>query len=581
MSDYLSILRKDLITIIEKLIHENILSESFNKSSLSIDYLSKSKKGDVSTNLLIIIRKEKIQNYNELEDKIKKKLIKLDYIEEIEIASIGFINIFFTKNFLSTKLFEILEKQELYGKSNLGNNENINIEFVSANPTGPIHIAHLRGAILGDVLSSILKTTGYNITKEYYVNDSGSQIISLGNSLFKRYQELYEKKVDFSDNEYPGEYLISIAKKISDKDKDKWLNSDEILRKKFFENFAVNEILKSIKEDLESIKIQFDKFSFESEIIKQKVIDKVFLLLEEKKLIYEGILPKPKGEDSIDWEPRKQLLFRSSNFLDDNDRPFKKASGEWTYFANDAAYHYDKFSRNYSQLINIWGADHIGYIKRMKSITEVISNKNNYLDVQICQIVRLIKNGKILKMSKRDGNFVTLKEILNLVGNDPIRYFMISTKSETPMDFDINKVLEKNKDNPVFYCQYAYARASSVINKSKNYKEFSNLKNLFSEFDSSTLSKYEWEIILKLISWPHLIHQTSMLRQPHKITNFLESLCSNFHSFWNKGKEDETLRMIDLENRKKTITKLLWIESFRTILKNAFTIIGIDSPEKM
>lgn len=581
MNNYLFKFKEDLFFIIDDLIKNNIIESKFIKSNISIDYLSKSKQGDVSTNLYILLKKHLNDKSFNLENHIKELFKKIEYIREIKIAKAGFLNIFFIENLIISNLNDILIQKSNYGNNSLGNNKKINIEFVSANPTGPIHIAHIRGAVLGDVLSSILEANGYLITREYYVNDAGSQVQVLANSLYKRYQQLFNIDVKISDNDYPGTYLISIAKNIVEKDSDIWLQKDENQRIDFFKKFAITELINSIKNDLKLIGINFDIFKYESDIVKENLIEEVFKLLNKKELLYEGYLDKPNNGDIEDWEPRKQLLFRSSNFLDDNDRPFKKASGEWTYFANDAAYHYDKFSRNYSQLINIWGADHIGYIKRMKSITEVISNKNNYLDVQICQIVRLIKNGKILKMSKRDGNFVTLKEILNLVGNDPIRYFMISTKSETPMDFDINKVLEKNKDNPVFYCQYAYARASSVINKSKNYKEFSNLKNLFSEFDSSTLSKYEWEIILKLISWPHLIHQTSMLRQPHKITNFLESLCSNFHSFWNKGKEDETLRMIDLENRKKTITKLLWIESFRTILKNAFTIIGIDSPEKM
>ena len=295
----------------------------------------------------------------------------------------------------------------------------------------------------------------------------------------------------------------------------------------------------------------------------------------------KGFWKNQKEMIRSNWKPRKQLLFKSSNFADDSDRPFKKVNGEWTYFANDAAYHYDKYLRNYSHLINIWGADHIGYINRMKSLTEVISDNPNYLEVHVCQIVRLIKDNNFLKMSKREGNFITLNEIVKKVGKDPLRYFMISSKSETPMDFDMDKVIEKNKDNPVFYCQYAYARASSVINKSKTFKEFKNFKNKFNEFDYSLLSKYEWEIILKLLSWPYLLNQTSHFKQPHRITNYLEDLSSSFHSFWNKGKEDQSLRMLDLENTEKTLTKLLWIESFRIVMKRAFTIIGIEAYENM
>jgi len=581
MNDYISILKKDLLNVIDNLINKNIVNQNFNKDNLTIDYLSKSKQGDVSTNLFILLNSQlKKKNYD-LRKNIHNNMINFEYVNKIEITSVGFINIFFKEDFLIKKLFLILSNPNNYGNNVTGNNDKINIEFVSANPTGPLHIAHIRGAVLGDVLASILQATGYKVTREYYVNDAGSQINILGNSLYKRYQQIFGIKIEISREEYPGEYLIHIAKLISDSDNDKWLKSEEVERKKYFERFAIKELVKSIKLDLKSININFDQITYESTIVENKVINKVFEILKDKDLLYEGFLEKPKGNDSTDWVPRKQLLFRSSNFTDDTDRPFKKVNGEWTYFANDAAYHYDKYSRNFEYLINIWGADHIGYINRMKSLTEVISDNPNFLEIHICQIVRLIKDNNSLKMSKREGNFITLNEIVKKVGKDPLRYFMISSKSETPMDFDMDKVIRKNKDNPVFYCQYAYARASSVISKSKTFNEFKNFKNKFDEFDYTLLSKYEWEIILKLLSWPYLLNQTSHFRQPHRITNYLEDLSSSFHSFWNKGKEDQTLRMLDLENTNKTLTKLLWIESFRIVMKRAFSIIGIDAHENM
>ena len=282
---------------------------------------------------------------------------------------------------------------------------------------------------------------------------------------------------------------------------DKWIKcKDSHERDEYFKKFAVTVLVKNIKEDLKMININFDLFIFESDIVKEKYIDQVFKILDEKNLIYSGVLPKPLGDDSIGWESREQLLFRSTQFNDDSDRSFKKENGEWTYFANDAAYHYNKYKRGFDYLINIWGADHIGYISRMKSIVDAITDKKKYLDVHICQIVRLIKDNKILKMSKRDGNFITLKEIYNEVGKDPLRYFMMSSKSETPMDFNLDKVIEKNKDNPVFYCQYAYARSSSVINKAKNINIFYSSDKILNEFNLSEISQFEWDIILKLIS---------------------------------------------------------------------------------
>jgi len=581
MSDHLSLLKKELINLVNELLKDKIISDSFNINALSIDYQSTSRQGDVSTNLLIILNKKKLDTNIDLQSLVIKKLNNIKYISGIEIAKVGFINIFFDKLFLIKNLNEVLVQKNSYGNKKSKNNNNINIEFVSANPTGPVHIGHLRGAVIGDVLASVLTSSGYNVTREYYVNDAGSQIKNLGKSLYKRYLEIFEKKIEISKNDYPGEYLISIAKEIRKKDGDKWLDNKEKNLEEYFESYAISEMINLIKNDLQKINIKFDNFVYESDIVNDKSIEKVFNALTSKDLLYEGFLDKPKGEDSEDWKPRKQLLFRSTNFNDDSDRPFKKADGEWTYFANDAAYHYNKFSRKFDKLINIWGADHIGYISRMKSIVSVISNKKDFLDIKVCQIVRLIKNGNLLKMSKREGNFITINEILEEVGTDALRYFMISTKSETTMDFDMNKVIEKNKDNPVFYCQYAYARASSVLKKYNSFSEFDNVNIDFKKIDMSLISKTEWQIILKILSWPYLINQVSENKEPHRITNYLEDLCSDFHSFWNKGKDDQSLRMIDIENIDQTISKIFWIQSFRVVLKNAFTIIGIDAPESM
>ena len=580
MSDLISVFKYDLYKLIRNLQNKKIIND-FNLESISIDYSSKSKKGDLSTNIFLLLIKINLDNKFNLKDYIINYFFNLNYVKNIEIAKAGFINVFIKKDFIISNL------KNLFIPSNIEINkiekkQKINIEFVSANPTGPIHVAHMRGAIMGDVLASILESVGHEVTREYYVNNAGSQITILGRSLFKRYKELLGHQVVLIEGEYPGKYLIEIAKKIKDLDGDKWISNKETsTRNSYFETYAVNFILKNIKSDLSLIGINFDKFTFESDIVSNKFINKIFHLLKEKNLLYEGFLDKPLGEDDTKWKPRKQLLFRSKNFLDKLDRPFQKADGEWTYFANDSAYHYEKYLRGFDQLINIWGSDHIGYIARMKSIVEVFSNKKNYLEIFICQIVRLIKDGKLLKMSKRDGNFVTLKDIHNEVGTDALRYFMISTKNETPMDFNINKVIEKNKDNPVFYCQYAYARASSVIRKSKELKDIPKISESFDLFDLTYVSKFEWEIILKLISWPYVLYQASESKQPHRITNYLEDLCSQFHSFWNKGKDDSTLRMIDEININKTITKLIWIESFKKTLYHAFKILGISSPETM
>ena len=556
--------------------NENYIS-AIDKNQISIDYSSNNKQGDLATNFLLIIKRKIIKKNFDIEKELNKRIKSIDFIDRILISKNGFINFFLKNDFVFKKLNEIYNKDFLK-YINYGDGKKINVEFVSANPTGPLHIAHIRGAVFGDVLSSLYSKTGYNVFREYYVNDAGSQIDKLSNSLFKRYLQLFDEKIELTEDEYPGQYLIDIAKKIKNQDHDKWLNSKEEETIKYFKNFALENIILEIRSDLEKINIKFDKFTYESDIEKSNIIDELFKILDKKDLLYNGVLEKPKGDDS-DWEPREQLLFKSSNLLDNEDRALKKSNGEWTYFANDAAYHFDKCKRSFDRLVNIWGSDHIGYIPRMYSLIKAIKNDETYLQILTCQIVSLIQNKQKIKMSKRLGNFVTLADVYSKVGKDPIRYYMISTKNETAIDFDLDAVIEKNKENKVFYCQYAYARASSIINKAYelniNFDDYNNYN------DKEIISDEEMKIIKKLISYPYLLYQSSYYNEPHRLTNYLEEVCSDFHSIWNKGKDNESLRFVDEKNIKKTISKIFWIESFRIVLKDIFLIIGINAPEKM
>ena len=579
MSNYINKLQSFFVEYADQVEKKHIF-DHINKKSISIDFSSRSRLGDVSSNFyLVSIKKIKDKSFNFKED-LLQSINELNFVKNCEISKNGFININLKTKYLLEQIANLLDLKNEFGNSNFGDRKLINLEFVSANPTGPITVAHMRGAVLGDVIASMLSCIGYNVTREYYVNDAGSQINILGNSLYKRYLQLFRIPIQLNDNEYPGEYLIGIAKLIKEVNEDKWINNDSKERIDFFKSFAVKNLINLIKTDLELLNIKFDKFTFESDIESSNIIEDLFEILNKQHLLYKGILDKPKGEDVDDWEPRKQLLFKSSQIFDNQDRALKKSDGEWTYFANDAAYHLDKFNRNFDKLINIWGADHIGYIPRMKSILKTISNTDDYLEILTCQIVRLIKNNKILKMSKRDGIYITLNDIFKQVGKDPLRYFMVSTKSETSMDFDLNKVVEKNKDNPVFYCQYAYARASSVINKAGdigiNIKKFNKYNKVI-----DYLTKDEIEIILKLLSYPFVLNQSSISREPHRLTNYLEDISTSFHSFWNKGKENKSLRFIDEKNVIKTQSKLLWLQSMRIVFKNIFNIIGIESHETM
>ncbi len=577
MNSYIQKLLNFFYDFTDELTSNNIISE-ISKKQISIDFLSKNKKGDIASNFLLIIKKKIInKNYN-FESDLNEKISKIDFIDYYEISSNGFLNFFLKDIYIFNYLKKIFDNN-YYSDIKFSDNKKINIEYVSANPTGPIHIAHIRGAIFGDVLSNLYEKIGYKVIREYYVNDAGSQIDKLSNSLYKRYLQLHNQNIELHEDEYPGEYLIDIAKLIYSKDKDIWLNKSIEEVNIYFKQFAVNQLLHKIKTDLKLINVNFDKFTHETEIVNNNIIEDLFEILKQKNLIYEGILPKPKGDDS-DWEPRKQLLFRSSKLIDDQDRPFKKSNGEWTYFANDAAYHYDKYKRNFDKLINIWGSDHIGYIPRMKSLLNSFQNNKNYFEVLTCQIVSLIQNKQKIKMSKREGNFVTLADVFNKVGKDPIRYYMISTRNETALDFDLDDVIKKNKDNNVFYCQYAYARASSVINKAKNLK-IDNVKlDDLIEFQKN-VSEEEIKIIKLMISYPYLVYQSVFYNEPHRLINYLETICSMFHSIWNRGKDNESMRFLDENNLSHTKVKLFWIQSFRVIIKDIFSIIDIEAPEKM
>ena len=577
MNHYIIKLSKFFSEYAIDLLNNNIISE-INLKHISIDYISNNKQGDLASNFYLIIKKKIIKKSYNFEIDLNERIKSLNFIDNLIVSQKGFINLYLKKEFIFKSLIDIYQKKFLEN-INLGNNKKVNIEFVSANPTGPIHIAHLRGAVFGDVLSNLYEKTGYKVIREYYVNDAGSQIDKLSNSLYKRYTEIFGKKIKLNEDEYPGHYLIDIAKQICKNDKDKWIknNSDEATN--YFKKFAIENILIGIKSDLQLLNINFDKYTYESDIQNSKIINDLFKILNKKKLLYYGILPKPKGDD-IDWEPREQLLFKSSALSDNQDRALKKSNGEWTYFANDSAYHLNKHNRNFHKLINIWGSDHIGYISRMKSMINSISDRENYFEVLTCQIVSLIKNKQKIKMSKREGNFVTLKDVFSNVGKDPIRYYMISTRNETAIDFDLDEVIKKNKENKVFYCQYAYARACSIINKSKDFNIKKININNFEEFYKNTTDD-ELNLIKLIIAYPYLLYQSLINNEPHRLVNYLELICSNFHTIWNQGKDDHSLRFIDKENITQTNIKLFWIKSFSNILLDLFEIIGIDAPEQM
>ena len=569
-------LKDDINTILK----QNLLKKNYKKEIYGMFQVSdppKDKFGDVSTNAALSLSKFLKTNPENFADILIKELKKIDYIEDIKVEGHGFINLLLKKDFWINELKQVLLKEDKYGENNIGKSKKVIIEFVSANPTGPLHIGHCRGAVYGDVLCNIMKKLGYKVYKEFYINNTGSQIDKLTNSVIYRYNELFNKnKKKIDDNLYPGEYLIALAKDIKKNYGSKLLENNKkniiIIR-----NFSLKWFIDFIKEDLNLLGVKFDYYYSEEDLLKKNKVSLCIDILKKNKLIYQGIPEKPKSGDLDEWEPRKQSLFKSSNFGDDVDRALQKSNGDYTYFAKDIAYHFDKYKRGFNFMINVWGVDHGGYIKRLTSAVKAITKDKANLVIKICQLVKIIDNKKILKMSKREGKFISLRRVLNNVGKDVTRFIMLLRKNNEDIDFDLQKITEESKNNPVFYVQYAHARCCSVLREAKKYfdtKEITltkikktNLKNLN--------DKNEILLIKEIVKWPKILEDAVYHYEPHRITFFLQSLASKFHSFWNYGKKDSSKRFINVDNKDLTFSRLSLIYSVRIILSNGLNLLGV------
>ena len=530
---------------------------------------------DLSCNIAMVLGKKNKTNPKILALKFKDIfLTKINNFSEIDIAGPGFLNIKLSKFALINNINSILNNHKIYGSSK--SNKSYNIEFVSANPTGPMHVGHCRGAIYGDVLANLLKFNGNNITKEYYINDYGNQIKNFVESVYLRIIEIkFKKEFPKKENLYPGLYIKDIAKKIIKENKSQNLDN---LEKNF--EFLKKESLKAsmdlIKKDLKLLGISHDNFFSETDLVNKDLVNKVVQKLKEKNFVEEGFLPQPKGEASENWEKIKRLIFKSSIFGDDTDRALQKNDGSWTYFANDVAYHMDKVNRNFDNLINILGADHTGYIKRITAAVSALSEDKVKLNCKVCQLVKLYKNGTPFKMSKRAGEFISVKDLLNEVEKDQIRFMMLNRSNDVEIDFDFDKVKEKSKDNPVFYVQYANARINSLFRTLNiNISQKVNL-----EEKNFNLNNLEEKIIRKVFEWPKIIESTSKHYDLHKIPFYLYELSTLFHSYWSKGNEDKNYKFIE---NKKIIRKeiLVTISLVAIVLQNGMGILGVSLPNKM
>ncbi|MBT5770646.1 MAG: arginine--tRNA ligase, partial [Rhodospirillaceae bacterium] len=448
---------------IESLVADGTLPEGTNGARVSVDPPRDASHGDLSTNAAMVLAKPAGLKPRDLAETLAERLRTRDSIESVDVAGPGFINLRLHDEYWRDLLVGILAAGEAYGESDLGQGRPVNIEYVSANPTGPLHVGHARGAVVGDVLASLLAKAGYAVTREYYINDAGSQVDVLARSAYLRYREALGDDIgEIPEGLYPGDYLVPVGQALAARDGDKWQGAEESEWLPEFRAFSVAAMMDLIRDDLGVLNISHDAFSSERALVEAGGVDAVMKILEDDGLIYVGTLEPPKGKLPDDWEERPQTLFRASDFGDDTDRPLKKSDGSWTYFASDLAYHQDKYQRGFSTLIDVWGADHGGYVKRVGAGVKALTGGAAEIDVKLCQMVRLLEDGEPAKMSKRSGNFVTLRDLADAVGKDVIRFIMLTRKNDAPLDFDLVKVREQSRDNPVFYVQYAHARTHSV-----------------------------------------------------------------------------------------------------------------------
>ena len=573
--DILSKYRKILINGLKKDYPEN------NFENISFEFPRDRSHGDFSTNAAMVLSKKYNLDLEIIFNNVTKIFSKSHDFTNIEIAKSGFINFSVKDNILYELLSSIIKDEEKFGKSNIGRNQKVNVEYVSANPTGPLHVGHTRGAVFGDTLSNLLSFVGYDVCREYYINDSGEQITKLAKSVYVRYlQSLGETKEEIQEGFYPGEYLIELGERLKNKFGSKFKDSSEDVWFELFKKESIDYVMGLIREDLNSLNIKHNVFTSEKNLLNDNKVDKTFNLLKEKKLLYEGITAPPKGSNKDEWSKVKHTLFKSKEFGDDEDRVVKKHNGEWTYFMPDIAYHLDKYERGYEKIINIFGADHSGYINRMKAAVKAISDSKADFEIKTCQLVRLSRSGKPIKMSKRSGSFITLSEIIDEVGSDAVRFMMVSRKNDAQLDFDFEVFKSENNDNPIFYIQYAHARISSLIN---NASEKLDIKEIDESTSDLNLLKNinERNIIMLLANYPKIVEQAALFMEPHRISFYLRDLSSAFHQYWNLKIDNKRLIILDKDNIDLSLSRITLLKCVAITIRSGLAILGIKALKEL
>jgi arginyl-tRNA synthetase len=576
--------KQELVDRIAGLQNDGRLPPDLDLSPVTVEPPRDPSHGDLATNAPMVLARAANMNPRQLAELMAPALRTIPGVVGVNIAGPGFINLRLAENVWQQLLALILSDLDHFGVSEMGAGKKVNVEFVSANPTGPMHVGHCRGAVFGDALAALLATAGYDVTREYYINDAGAQIDVVAKSVFLRYREALGEDIgEIPEGLYPGDYLIPLGQSLASKHANALRDMGEEAALPILRKAAISAMMDLIRDDLAALNIRHDVFTSEAALHAEGKVDAALATLEARDLIYVGVLEPPKGKLPEDWEERPQTLFRAVKFGDDVDRPLKKADGSWTYFASDIAYHKDKFDRGFLEQIDVWGADHAGYVKRMQAATRAITDDQATLDVKICQLVRLMRRGEPIKMSKRAGDFVTLREVVDEVGSDVVRFIMLFRKNDASLDFDFAKVTEQSKDNPVFYVQYAHARIASVIKNAQEALGDVNLSDAGLQKANLTLLTDEAELALvKLLAqYPRQVEAAAEAHEPHRIAFYIHDLASAFHSLWNRGKDESRLRFIQPEHPNATLTRLALIRAIQAVIANGLRILGVTPMQEM
>ncbi|HAW34318.1 MAG TPA: arginine--tRNA ligase [Alphaproteobacteria bacterium] len=577
-------IRSNIVDALDALAKAGKIPSGLNTARLVAEPPRDAAHGDAATNAAMVLAGQAGMKPREFAEILAAELQSLPIVDSVEIAGPGFVNMRLSKVFWDGCLKEILRQGDDFGRSDMGKGQKKNVEFVSANPTGPMHIGHSRGAVFGDALASLLEKAGYDVTREYYINDAGAQVDVLARSVYLRYKEALGENIGkIPEGLYPGDYLIPVGRALAERDGEKWLSKPESEWLKDFRAFAIDRMMDMIRDDLAALGIKFDVFSSERALVEAGKVDEVIEFLRAKGLIYEGVLEPPKGKIVEDYEPHPQTLFKATLFGDDVDRALKKSNGFQTYFASDMAYHLDKYRRGFDDMIDVWGADHAGYVKRMTAAIKALTDGKGKLDVKLCQMVNLMCDGEPMKMSKRAGRFVTLRDMVDEVGKDVMRFIMLTRKNDAHLDFDVEKVKEQSKDNPVFYVNYAYARARSVHRRAEEmFKGVDLSLSALADADFSLLTDdAEIALIRQLAEFPRQIEIAAAAHEPHRIAYYLNDTAAAFHGLWNKGRDNTELRFLESAKPELSLARLALVDAAATVVRSGLGVFGVVPAEEM